>query len=261
MGRSRSVTLLTAYLLRQYPHHTPQSALSLIQQSRPFAEPNDGFIAQLQLYHEMGCPRNIDEQPRYQRWLYQREVNLAVAAGSRPDWVRFEDEVVQEEEIRQMGEKEKEKEKEIRCRMCRRTLATTPYIVSHTPLPPKATTAPISSLNALGNRAQGGKDRSPCTHHFIHPLSWMRPELEKGELSGRLECPNEKCRAQVGKYAWQGMRCSCGVWVCPAFSLGKGRCDEVVKRDGGASAGAGAGAAGGGGGIRLPPGMRGKESL
>jgi dual specificity phosphatase 12 len=119
MGRSRSVTLLTAFLLRQYPHHTPQSALSLIQQSRPFAEPNDGFISQLLLYHEMGCPRNIDEQPRYQRWLYQREVDLAVAAGSRPDWVRFEDEVVQEEEIRQMGEKEKEKEKEIRCRMCR----------------------------------------------------------------------------------------------------------------------------------------------
>jgi dual specificity phosphatase 12 len=106
---------------------------------------------------------------------------------------------------------------------------------------------------------QGGKDHSPCTHHFIHPLSWMRPELEKGELSGRLECPNEKCRAQVGKYAWQGMRCSCGVWVCPAFSLGKGRCDEVVKREGSTSAGAGAAA--GGGGIRLPPGMRGKESL
>ncbi|RAL64539.1 hypothetical protein DID88_002013 [Monilinia fructigena] len=87
MGRSRSVTILIAYLLRQYPSLTPATALAQIQQSRPFAEPNDGFMAQLQLYHEMGCPRSIDEQPKYQRWLYQREVELAVATGGRPDWV------------------------------------------------------------------------------------------------------------------------------------------------------------------------------
>lgn len=79
----------------------------------------------------------------------------------------------------------------------------------------------------------------------------MRPELDLGILSGRLECPNKKCKAQVGKYAWQGMRCSCGVWVCPAFSLLKGRCDEITggKRIEAGSRGAG--------GIRLPPGMRG----
>ncbi|KAM0167628.1 hypothetical protein ACHAQE_000016 [Botrytis cinerea] len=205
MGRSRSVTILIAYLLRQYPSLTPHTALAQVQQTRPFAEPNDGFMAQLQLYHEMGCPRNIDEQPKYQRWLYQREVDLAVATGGRPDWVRFEDE---EEQDKQKADG---KEKEIRCRMCR-----------------------------------------TCTHHFLHPLSWMRPELELGNLSGRLECPNQKCKAQIGKYAWQGMRCSCGVWVCPAFSLLKGRCDEATigKR-----------VEGGSGGIRLPPGMRGSGTM
>lgn len=80
----------------------------------------------------------------------------------------------------------------------------------------------------------------------------MRPELELGNLSGRLECPNQKCKAQIGKYAWQGMRCSCGVWVCPAFSLLKGRCDEATigKR-----------VEGGSGGIRLPPGMRGNGTM
>lgn len=246
MGRSRSVTILIAYLLRQYPSLTPAIALAQIQQTRPFAEPNDGFMAQLQLYHEMGCPRNIDEQPKYQRWLYQREVELAVATGGRPDWVRFEDEVEQD------GPKPDGKEKEIRCRMCRRTLATTPYLILHTPNPRAASsptslinpqTTPISSLPPTPHH-------SACTHHFLHPLSWMRPELELGNLSGRLECPNQKCKAQIGKYAWQGMRCSCGVWVCPAFSLLKGRCDEVTirKRVEGGSSGAG--------GIRLPPGMR-----
>lgn len=79
-------------------------------------------------------------------------------------------------------------------------------------------------------------------------------------LSGRLECPNPKCGGQIGRYAWQGLRCSCGVWVLPAFSLQKGRVDEIVKRKEPVK-GAGNGAGESGGGIRLPPGMRGKESL
>jgi len=46
------------------------------------------------------------------------------------------------------------------------------------------------------------------------------------------------------------MQCSCGVWVIPAFTLAKGKVDEIVKnpvirqKDGG------------GMGIRLPPGMK-----
>jgi dual specificity phosphatase 12 len=89
----------------------------------------------------------------------------------------------------------------------------------------------------------------------------MRPALEEGLLQGRLECANPKCGAQLGRYAWQGMKCSCGVWVCPAFSLQKGRVDEIVKRkddgDGTSSPGS---AAPQGAGIRLPPGMK-RENL
>lgn len=71
----------------------------------------------------------------------------------------------------------------------------------------------------------------------------MRSTLERGELAGRLECPNLRCGALVGRYAWQGLRCSCGKWVVPGFSLQGGRVDEVR----------GAGAAGVGAvGIRMP---------
>jgi dual specificity phosphatase 12 len=56
----------------------------------------------------------------------------------------------------------------------------------------------------------------------------MRPELEQGKVEGRLECP--KCKTNVGKYAWQGMRCSCGSWVIPAITLAKGKVDEVRLR-------------------------------
>jgi len=113
MGKSRSVTVVVAYLLRQYPHHTVESALDLVRQTRPIAEPNEGFMEQLELYKNMGCPRDIKNHPQYQRWLFQREVDLAVAAGMAPDRVRFEDEEVQQEgEVR-------DREVELRCRKCR----------------------------------------------------------------------------------------------------------------------------------------------
>lgn len=55
----------------------------------------------------------------------------------------------------------------------------------------------------------------------------MRPTLAEGNLEGRLECPNGKCGQNVGKYAWQGMKCSCGEWVVPGISVGRGRVDVV----------------------------------
>lgn len=70
-------------------------------------------MEQLELYKNMGCPRDIKNHPQYQRWLFQREVDLAVAAGMAPDRVRFEDEEVQQEgEVR-------DREVELRCRKCR----------------------------------------------------------------------------------------------------------------------------------------------
>ena len=117
MGKSRSVTITIAYLLRQNPEHTVSSALELIRESRPMAEPNDGFMKQLELYKEMGCPRDIDGHPKYQRWLYRREVDLALAAGMAPDRVRFEDEEAQDESDNV------DKEIELRCRKCRYLLS------------------------------------------------------------------------------------------------------------------------------------------
>lgn len=100
----------------------------------------------------------------------------------------------------------------------RRALATSQYLLKHTsPL-----TKDDESIDALP--IAPARD---CAHYFLDPLSWMRPELEQGKLEGRLECP--KCSTNVGKYAWQGMQCSCGEWVVPGISLSKGRIDEARK--------------------------------
>ncbi|KAI0451873.1 protein-tyrosine phosphatase-like protein [Xylaria acuta] len=253
MGKSRSVSCVVAYLLYKYPHRfggkqfteSPTStqrrritakeavngALKCVQEARPGAEPNSGFIRQLELWWEMGCPADddgaVERHPIYQKWLYEGMLQEARDLRMAPDTelIRFEDEV-------RVGEKEEENTtttqkdgKEVRCKKCRRTLATPSFLVSHTP------TGQAASTN--------------CAHIFIDTLSWMRPMLDEGALDGRLVCPNSKCGATVGRFAWQGLQCTCKQWVVPAFSLNRSRVDEVSSRPAAASA------------IRMPPGRNG----
>jgi len=174
-------------------------------------------MAQLALYHRMGCPSSLDTQPLYQRWLNERSAAESAAVGMAPqmEGIRYGDEEKEEEQ-------EQKKEAMYRCRRCRTPLATTAYLIPHTPPSPTSNTTPPSQ----NPRTHTHTPKQPCAHLFLDPLSWMRPELEKGNLEGRLECP--KCGQNVGKYAWQGMRCSCGGWVVPGICLGRGRVDEVV---------------------------------
>ena len=49
MGKSRSVTVAVAFLMSKYPDLTPTQAVERIREARPIAEPNDGFMAQLEV--------------------------------------------------------------------------------------------------------------------------------------------------------------------------------------------------------------------
>ena len=93
MGKSRSATCVVAYLMQRY-HITPREALEQIRQSRPLAEPNEGFMQQLEMYHRMAMPINVEESPIYQRWMYQRDVQMSSDCGQAPEAskIRYEDE-------------------------------------------------------------------------------------------------------------------------------------------------------------------------
>ncbi|KUI73655.1 Tyrosine-protein phosphatase yvh1 [Cytospora mali] len=257
MGKSRSVTAVVAFLLWKYPHRyglTPsvlnpsvlqrpldtetarnavQAALDWVRKTREIAEPNPGFMKQLEMWVMMGMPADshdaVEKHPIYQRWIWEREVEESAKLGKRPEWIRFEDDHI--------DEKPKDERdapgKELRCKKCRRVVATKQFVIPHQP-PPDARTA--------------------CQHHFIEPLSWMKPVLDEGELEGRLVCPNAKCGASIGRYAWQGFKCNCREWVCPAFSLAASRVDEVAVQAG--RHGPGAVGDPRAMGIRMPPGRQ-----
>lgn len=244
MGKSRSVSCVIAYLLYKYPHRfggkqfveSPASsqqrratakeavngALQCVRKARSMAEPNPGFMRQLELWWEMGCPADddgaVERHPTYQKWLYDGMLQEARDLRMAPDTerIRFEDEVSVQGKEKEDATASQNDGKEVRCKKCRRTLSTPNFLVSHTP---------------TGQAANSG-----CAHIFIETLSWMRPMLEEGILDGRLVCPNSKCGATVGRFAWQGLQCSCKEWVVPAFSLNRSRVDEVSTRPVGVSA-------------------------
>ncbi|KAI0837223.1 dual specificity protein phosphatase 12 [Hypoxylon sp. FL0890] len=252
MGISRSVSCVIAYLLYKYPHRfggkqvAPSGAsaaqrrqtakeavgkaLELVREGREEVQPNGGFMRQLELWWEMGCPADddsaVERHPIYQKWLYERMLKESRDVREAPNLedIRFEDEVGQEKEVAEVDANEKDG-KEIRCKKCRRILATPKFVVPHAPTE--------------------RQEPPNCAHVFIETLSWMRPVLEDGALEGRLSCPNTKCGATVGRFAWQGLKCSCNEWVAPAFSLNRSRVDEVAPRRADAPA------------IRLPPGRNG----
>ena len=251
MGKSRSVTLVIAYLLSIHPKPTSssvQESLDLIRQTHPNAEPNYGFEKQLDLYARMGCPDDIHTNTVYQRWLYKQEAINNLLTRQAPSNVYFADEA----EKSMMVNRDSEYEIEWKCKKCRRSLARKEFEEKHIPKPqssgsmnrkPKLSSHAQGhelsdersevlnvSITPLGDSADTLESRVPCAHIFLYPLLWMKEELEAEKLEGRLECPNSKCKANVGKYAWQGLQCSCGKWVVPAIALARGRVDEVKIR-------------------------------
>jgi len=216
----------------------------------------------------------------YQRWIYQKQVEETVACGRAPEVseVRFEDEVVAANTAASTASIPASKNIDVKCRMCRRTIATSPFIIPHAPKvkqPPDPSSQTQHPSSPSSSPASTTSQNQPCAHIFLHPLSWMRPALAPGTLDGRLTCPNPRCATNIGKFAWQGQRCSCGEWVVPGFSVLRGKVDEskpssstsalppedprkqqwgITKDGGGVGSGSVSGA--GGAGIRLPPNFR-----
>ncbi|KAE8538815.1 hypothetical protein D1P53_005180 [Cryptococcus gattii VGV] len=66
-----------------------------------------------------------------------------------------------------------------------------------------------------------------CSGYFVEPLTWMEPVLSKGQVAGKLVCPNEKCGVKIGNFDWAGVQCGCKEWVTPGFCIHRSKVDEV----------------------------------
>ncbi|TEB19851.1 hypothetical protein FA13DRAFT_305188 [Coprinellus micaceus] len=129
----------------------------------------------------------------------------------------------------------------IRCRMCRQQLAGREQILQHgrdaVPLEPlnesvseegEGEGAARVALDPVEEATKPILTNPACSGYFVEPLKWMDHFLQNGETSGKIICPNQRCKAKLGNFDWVGMECGCQEWVIPGFCITRSKVDEVT---------------------------------
>ncbi|KEP63988.1 UNVERIFIED_CONTAM: dual-specificity protein phosphatase [Hammondia hammondi] len=101
------------------------------------------------------------------------------------------------------------------CRRCRRVLFADEHILPHAKL-----NKPVSAVGPPPSKQRF------CNMVFVEPLTWMG---DVQELTGKLLCPTERCKAKLGVWSWHGLLCNCGQWHCPAFQIQLRRVDNFPR--------------------------------
>lgn len=217
-GRSRSVTIVVAYLMHKYKLLVLQ-AMHAVTRRIPDAQPNSGFMRQLEMFHQMGC--KFDALNSFYR-AYLVELSLQLDPSGK---------ALAELDIKKktLRIKEKDSSYSLRCKRCRQTLAAEGNIIEHE-IPDAESKQSLFVKRAPHSHRVVSSEAAAkhCSHYFMdEPLDWMSAELEKQDIEGKFACP--KCDAKVGAYSWRGSRCSCGKWMVPAVHLNLARVDKMKR--------------------------------
>ncbi|KAG2441137.1 hypothetical protein HXX76_003989 [Chlamydomonas incerta] len=214
-GMSRSPAILAGWLMRSRGLELDE-AMRLIRSKRPFAEPNEGFAAQLTLFGDMRCSLDA-AHPVYRMWV------LEELGG------RWEDEGwVDPDSFPQLPEPAAALAAGhscYRCRKCRQLLATSAHVMpieaamGHRVFRDRQRHRATALGTPPGGEAGGGES---CL--FTEPLAWMAGVVT-GVNSGKLHCP--KCAARLGSFNWSGISNPQGAWVTPAFQLHMSKIDTI----------------------------------
>lgn len=212
-GVSRSATVVLAHLMKS-DQLSVDEAIAFMKKIHPKANPNVGFLEQLQLYEAMG--NTVDKtHPVYKQYRLQL---LASHIQSKQSVTKD----LLSSLIEELKDNTASNDKKYKCRKCRFMLFSGDSSIDHEPgsgqVSFKRHKQDFSAVDGSNSSS-----KSQCTSLFIEPVSWMLPLLE-GTIDGKLPCP--KCGGRLGSFNWAGMQCSCGKWVTPAFQIHKNRVDE-----------------------------------
>lgn len=217
-GVSRSAAIITAYLMRT-EHLSQEDALESLRQSCEFVCPNDGFLEQLKMFEDMGF--KVDHaSPIYKRFRL-KVLGDAYNRGEKIDSSKYaEDPGLPTNVVEASPNGEiKSTTPAYRCKKCRRVVALQENVMDH--VPGEGETSFNWNKRRSGNPFNKS-DEFECSSIFIEPLRWMTP-VQEGALEGKLHCVH--CESRLGYFNWQGIQCSCGSWISPAFQIHRGRVD------------------------------------
>ncbi|KAI0947581.1 hypothetical protein AcW1_009302 [Taiwanofungus camphoratus] len=181
-GLSRSATIVAAYLM--YDRHIDiDAALELVKKARPNVQPNDGFLRQLDIFHQASF--KVSRRDKATRMFYLERVVQDIMNGDgsveTDMFAKYPHTPSDSTAPTPAGPRRR-----IRCKMCRYELATREHMLDHGQLGP-ATPASLSALSPVTSRRPSmhdGKPLSPLT--ALSPPSSRRPSFKEGRPLGPL---------------------------------------------------------------------------
>lgn len=200
-GVSRSATVVIAYIMQKYTLSYSE-AFEKVKAKRSIVFPNQGFVAQLKLYKEMGfkIDKNHIKYKLYRLGMAADKVKRAkILPQDFFDLIKPDPALIRIQPEPNV----------YRCKKCRRILASESNLITHQDI-------------------QAGAKGLCMKTYFLEPISWMNNITQSTQ--GKLHCP--KCGVKLGSFSWiMGCQCPCGCQVAPAFYLTPSKVDwtNVVK--------------------------------
>jgi len=253
-GISRSVTCVCAYLMKTRKWDV-DTAIEFVRSKRAVANPNSGYLEQLEIYYKSGFEAN-DNSKLYREWkLKNTDARVYTHLGPQAPSLTWEQVIPAilrsqtETQLASEGTPQQLEVNEVVYASVERVkvpptdpihfvIGEADFFMDQTKLRTllnqmlsrstgflrcKGCSTKLATTNSVVTHELGGQ--GPCQHYFIEPVEWMRPELERGELEGKLSCP--KCDKKTGSYVWHGSRCTCGTWITPSIKLSKAKVDGM----------------------------------
>jgi dual specificity phosphatase 12 len=227
-GKSRSVSVAIAHLMKEAPRSVPLSAEEALDQIKkviPDAEPNEGFWSQLLLFGDMRCRLDLDH-PVYRMWVL-RQVGRKYEDEGWLDGSSFAPTPTQLD-LKDL------KAAVYRCRKCRELLCSESHVLPmeaamghrlfrgcYKAQPSSSSINQETTDNGEVSSSTAAVGAAAASSLFVEPLTWMASTVTGGDVKGKLHCPGGggKCGARLGSYSWSGISDERGGWVTPGFQL------------------------------------------
>ncbi|KAI8838516.1 protein-tyrosine phosphatase-like protein [Chytriomyces cf. hyalinus JEL632] len=225
-GVSRSATFVAAYLMKSGGSSVDaQAAVDAIRVGRSCVCPNDGFMAQLEIYHKMNCKLEKNSAA-YRRFRLALATTEQQQLGTLSKLIMTADPATQPSQTTSTNTTSNTPAfRTIRCKTCRRPLLTEDSVIPHEVGSGQNAFQYRKRDTAIQRLSQQPKETA-CSSYCSEPMEWML-DVADGQLEGKICCPNEKCGSKLGSFSWAGIACPCGTWVAPAFMIHKQKVDVV----------------------------------
>ncbi|KAG6377395.1 hypothetical protein JVT61DRAFT_15191 [Boletus reticuloceps] len=178
-GLSRSATIVAAYLM--YTRKLdPSAALDMIKALRPHTEPNQGFLQQLEIFHQASYKISHRSKPVRMFYLERTTEEVMNGDGSAPPSDMFAGRP-QSPFASALNTPVIIPSRRIRCKMCRQELATREHMLDHGQLGPATpalpSLSPAPSRRPSNDFFPGPGSSSRCPSISLNVTISRRPSM------------------------------------------------------------------------------------